>query len=298
MRESRRFVLFDLLAGLIAIVVVVGTSILTSRVGSDLRALFALTGVMFFLAGVARGRGGVSNLWLKALLVSSPGILGTAAMLANDGLHRLPIPLAVSLTAILLTASGVAAKRLWIPARAKGLLLSAASFALLAPAVLLLVPRIAIYGSLKNLNRLPSSFAISSFDGHILNSSDLRGHVVVLAFWTTWCLPCQWELPELDAVYARFKSDPQVMFFAVNTGWEDTTEKARRYWAARKFTLPGAFDTGGAARALGVDSLPTVVLLDRDGRLRLAHYGYDSSEHVGELISTGVNELTGRAPRN
>jgi hypothetical protein len=98
---ARRWIWLDLGAGLVAILFVVGVSVRASFVGSDLRALFAMTATAFYLAGLIRGGERRLNPGWRGLLVSCPGLLGTAALIVNDGLHRLPIPIAVSLTAIL-----------------------------------------------------------------------------------------------------------------------------------------------------------------------------------------------------
>jgi predicted transcriptional regulator len=83
-----------------------------------------------------------------------------------------------------------------------------------------------------------------------------------------------------------------VAFWAIDASWSgETPEKARRFLASKKWAVPWAFDNGGADRALGVDSLPTVALLDKHGRVRWMHYGYDASEHVDDLISKRVEEL-------
>jgi thiol-disulfide isomerase/thioredoxin len=285
----------DLLAGFLAICGVLGISIYTQFVGSDLRLLFAVTGVAFFLAGLARGRSEPVNVWLKGLLVSCPGLIGTTALILNDGLHRLGIPAGVTATAILVTVAGVQARRLSKSCPGKSWLLSLFSLASLAIVVVLLVPLLVVRSSLKSGDRSIPSFSISAPDGNIVRSQELRGRVVILAFWATWCLPCRWELPELEAVYKRYANNPDVVFWAVDADWGgETPAKAKSYMARKKLDLPWAFDSGGAARAVGVDSLPTVVLLDREGHVRMTHFGYDASEHVDALISKGVQQLVER----
>lgn len=119
--EKPRSIPRDLLAGFVAILSVLAISIRAQFVGSDLRVLFALTGTAFFLAGLVRGLSAPRNPLAKAVIASSPGLLGTAALIINDGSHRLDIPIAVSLTAILLTGLGIQTRRLWRTARPKGI---------------------------------------------------------------------------------------------------------------------------------------------------------------------------------
>ena len=284
----------DLLAGFLAIFCVLTSAILTQFVGADLRVLFAVTGAAFYFAGLSRGNSVPQNVWLKGLLVSSPGLLGTAALIMNDGLHRLQIPVAVSCTAILLTISGIQTRRLWNAARMKSWLLGSSSFLGLALFVFALVPDLVVFSSLKKVDRPAPQFSMSLSDGSVLKSSDLQGRVVVLAFWATWCLPCRWELPELESVQTRLQQNPDVMFWAVDADWDgESVQKARAFLQREKLTLLWAFDSGGTAQALGVDSLPTVVLLDRQGRVRMTHYGYDASEHMDAVIIKAVENLLG-----
>ena len=284
----------DLLAGFLAIFAVLASAILTQFVGSDLRVLFAVTGAAFYLAGLSRGSSAPQNIWAKGLLVSSPGLLGTAALIMNDGLHRLQIPAAVSCTAILLTISGVQTRRLWNAARVKSWMLVFASILGLLFLVSALVPALVAFSSLKKIDRPAPNFTVSLADGNTLKSTDLQGRVVVLAFCATWCLPCRWELPELESVQKRLQQNPDVAFWAVDANWgEESPKKAGAFLEREKLTLPWAFDNGGSAQALGVDSLPTVVLLDMQGHVRMTHYGYDSSEHMDSIILKAIENLVG-----
>ena len=294
---NRRDPILDLAAGFIAIFAVVGVSVRAAFVGSDLRALFAVTALAFYLAGVARGRGRRMNLALHGLRVSCPGLLGTAALIVNDGLHRLAIPIAVSLTAIVFTIAGLATRRLWSAARARAMTLAAACLAALALEVAL-VNQLVIGASLHRVNRAAPAFTLATFAGDSLRSEPLRGKVVVLAYWASWCLPCRWEMPELESAYAEIRRDSAVVFLAVDAGWGgETIERGRRYLARRPTALPAAFDAGGAtANALRVHALPTLIFLDRTGRVRFEHYGFDRSERVGRVILRCVRTLRNERP--
>lgn len=291
-RATARAVWLDLAAGLVAIVFVVGTSIRAAFVGSDLRAMFAVSALGFFGAGVVRGRGGIANLPLKGLLVSSPGLLGTAALIANDGLHRLPVPIGVSLMSIACAAAGVQTRRWWRPARHWSLLLAAMWALAIGVGVPWGVPRLASLASFHPMDQAPAPFILAGPDGVSLRSPDLRGRVVVLDFWASWCLPCRWELPEIQAASAGFRDDPRVLFLAVDVGWEgETRERADRYLRAHGLTLSQAYDAGEAARILHVDSLPTVVVIDAGGHVRLLHHGFDRSERLGDQLVRVVRKL-------
>lgn len=295
--EKLRSIPRDLLAGFIAIFFVLAIAIRAQFVGSDLRVLFAVTGTAFFLAGFVRGLSAPRNPWMKAVVASSPGLLGTSALIMNDGLHRLQIPIAISLTAILLAFLGIQTRRLGRSTRRNGVLLSLFSAGALASLSFLVVPALVIHASLKSLSTTVPEFSFSASDSTTVKSADLKGHVTVLAFWATWCLPCRWELPELEAAYGNFRGNPRVAFLAVDADWgEESPEKARAFLSKKKLAIPWAFDSGGAARALGVDSLPTVVLMDAQGRVRMTHYGYDASEHLDTVITQAVQDILAGKP--
>lgn len=292
--EKPRSIPRDLLAGFVAIVFVVGTAIRAQFVGADLRILFIVTAAAFYFAGLWRGNSAPRNVLPKGLLVSSPGLLGTAALIMNDGLHRLAIPVAVSCTAILLTISGVQTRRFWNASRVKSWFLGSTTFLGLALFVFTIVPDLVVFSSLKRVDRLAPQFSMSLADGSVLKSSDFQGRIVVLAFWATWCLPCRWELPELESVQTRLQQNTDVMLWAVDADWGgESLQKAGAFFKREKLTLPWAFDSGGTAQALGVDSLPTVVLLDRQGHVRMAHYGFDASEHIDAVIVKAIEDLLG-----
>ncbi len=289
----------DIAAGLGAIVFVVGTSIRASFVASDLRVLFAVSAVAFFGAGLLRGGAGRArvgpgrtNPWLQGLVVSTPGLLGTGALIMNDGLHRLPIPIGISLLSIAFAIAGVQTRRWWHESRTPSLALAAASALALIVGVPIGVPRLAVLASTKHVDFILPAFTLAAFDGGPIRSAELRGRVVVLAFWASWCLPCRWELPEVDAVSSRFAGDSLVRFIAAEVNWGgETPARGIEFLARHGLSLPAAFDSGGASRSLHVHALPTVVLAGRDGRVRMVHYGYDKSERFGDELERVVRAL-------
>jgi len=284
--------LAELGAGFLAICIVLAAAISIHAIAKDLRLLWVLTGTAFFVAGYARGRSAVHSVWSHGVLVSCPGLLGTAALIMNDGLHRLLMPIALAVTATLLTVAGIETRRLWSGSRRSSWLLCFISFAALAFICIVAVPFLSAHASVKHMDRSAPSFALSALDGTPLKSSDMRGRVVVLSFWTTWCLACHWELSEIESAYKRYQHDPEVLFLAVDMNWGgETPAKARDFLESKKLDLPAGFDSGGAARALGVDSLPTLIVLDQQGNIRMVHYGYDASEHIETVVSKSVQSL-------
>jgi thiol-disulfide isomerase/thioredoxin len=292
MRGSVKAVGQDLMAGLVAIVAVVGTAIYTQFVGSDLRALFGMSGIAFLLAGLARpGRAG-SPAWRQGLVVSLPGLLGDVALIVNNGWHRLDIPIAITLTSIASAITGVAIRRLSTGTRGRAMGLAAVFTVALALWVTIGLPRFLAHMSMRWETRTAPSLRFSSLDGATVRVPDPQGRVVLLAFWATWCLPCRWELPEIARLQERFATNPHVAVWAVDVGWgTESPRRARIFLERMGLAIPVAFDSGFTAQALGVHALPAIALVDGAGRLRLMHSGYDRSEDIAGRLSAAITRV-------
>jgi thiol-disulfide isomerase/thioredoxin len=127
--------------------------------------------------------------------------------------------------------------------------------------------------------RLPA-LALHTWDGAPLDVGTLRGRVVVIDFWATWCAPCAAALPALDALARRH---PEVVVVAASI--DDDPAAADRFVAAH---LPApaltlARDPGGRVmNGLGAPGMPTLVVVDREGVVRRVTAGWDA-EHERAL---------------
>lgn len=286
----------DLLAGLIALCLVFAWLALS---GSNNLQLFALiTAGLFFLAGVIRAPDAPQNVLLKAILIGLGGIVPVAVMRATrfalTEYGYVPLFVASSLS---MAAAGAGVRHLFARGRSgSASLLALLSLGGATLAIIMAVPLLIANWSNKPINRPAPAFSLTTLDGKTVTSADLRGHVVVLAFWATWCSPCRQELPDLQKVYERYRGDPNATFYAVGGPWGgDTTEMESAFAAQIHVSLPLAFDLHGASQALGVQGFPALVILDGDGHVRLFHNGYDASEHLARQVATEVGVLEGAA---
>jgi thiol-disulfide isomerase/thioredoxin len=142
-------------------------------------------------------------------------------------------------------------------------------------------------------------FALMDLQGNAIRSSALKDKILVLDFWTTWCGACLQSFPELQSVYEKYRANPNVAFLAVNMGRDgDTPEKVREFINAHRYTFPVAYDEGSKlTERFEVKYLPTVLIVDQAGTIRLRHIGYSKTlENYSALLSKHVDELLKHVP--
>jgi len=116
-------------------------------------------------------------------------------------------------------------------------------------------------------NSAAAEFTLPTADGSTMALKDLRGKVVLLNFWATWCPPCKAEMPDLDAVYSEFGAARD--FVIVGIDMEEPRETVQAFAESNRITFPLALDTDGkvSTQGYGVRTLPTSILIDREGRI-------------------------------
>lgn len=111
-------------------------------------------------------------------------------------------------------------------------------------------------------------FSVTTFGGKTVQLSDLKGDVIVLNFWATWCAPCRQELPILEALFQAYsKYGLQVLAVAS----EDSVPENKLRPLASKLTIPFVKRIKGPYRQL--DGVPTNYIIDRSGKLVYAKAG-------------------------
>jgi len=114
-------------------------------------------------------------------------------------------------------------------------------------------------------------FDTQLLDGRPLPAAALRGKVVLVVFWASWCGACQKELPELQALYDKHrKRGFEILALSVDAD-RFTLEE---FWKDNEYDVPVAMRAPAHLQAFGaVKGTPTLYLIDRNGVLRLAHLG-------------------------
>jgi peroxiredoxin len=116
-------------------------------------------------------------------------------------------------------------------------------------------------------------FTLQSLDGQQVSLASLKGKVVMVNFWATWCVPCRQEMPHLQALYERYNS-LGFELLAVNVE-KDNAEGARKWLEETPVTFPVLFDPNNQVTKLyKVQTMPSTVMVARDGTMRFIHHGY------------------------
>jgi thiol-disulfide isomerase/thioredoxin len=113
--------------------------------------------------------------------------------------------------------------------------------------------------------RQPRDFTLKTLDGRSMTLSQLKGKVVFLNFWATWCPPCRGEMPSMEALYQRFKNDG-LEFVAVDL--RESQPEVKDFITDNKLTFPVALDaTGNVGNNYNIQSIPSTYIIDRDGKI-------------------------------
>jgi peroxiredoxin len=142
---------------------------------------------------------------------------------------------------------------------------------------------------LKERVEIPA-FVATDLDGRQISTASLRGKVVLVNFWATWCPPCRAEIPDLVALQARYKDHLQIIGISQDSG---SLDEVRRFAAEHHINYPTVMSTPEIEGLFpGVYALPTTFVIDRDGKLAQKHVGLLNAA----VTETETRSLAGLAP--
>lgn len=111
----------------------------------------------------------------------------------------------------------------------------------------------------------PLEITLSDPTGRPVSLSEFRGKIVFINFWTTWCLACVIEMPSMEKLHQRFK-DKDFIMVAINL--QESAARVKQFYEEYKLTFTALLDiTGDVGAALGIRSIPTTFILDKNGRI-------------------------------
>ncbi|MEV7778211.1 TlpA disulfide reductase family protein [Kitasatospora sp. NPDC088351] len=134
----------------------------------------------------------------------------------------------------------------------------------------------------------------NTLEGTPTKLSDYRGKVVVLNVWGSWCGPCRSEADDLERVWQKYK-DQDVQFLGINTRDSDVSN-AIRFEQEKGVTFPSIYDPAGAQLlkfpkgSLNSQSIPTTIVVDRDGGLAARAVGGQTDDALESMLQPVVAE--------
>jgi peroxiredoxin len=136
--------------------------------------------------------------------------------------------------------------------------------------------------SLALVGKLAPGFALQDFQQQSFSLEAERGHVVVLAFWATWCPPCRAELPAFDSMRKELTSTGVEL---ITVAFDDPA-KAQDFLAKKNLTLRCLNDQSGSVAALyGAHALPRTFVIGRDGTVTKAYVGKVSASELRSAVA-------------
>lgn len=149
----------------------------------------------------------------------------------------------------------------------------------------------------KQMINMPApKFALKDLDGKEVSLAALRGKIVVVDFWATWCGPCRASFPGMQLAVNKYKNNPDVVFLFIDT-WENDSNRVQKvtdFVAQNKYPFHVLYDDPKAKEGndfvvvqnFNVDGIPTKFVIDRDNNIRFKMVGFSGS------TDGIVNELT------
>jgi peroxiredoxin len=134
------------------------------------------------------------------------------------------------------------------------------------------------------------AFTLASSSGGQVSLAQYKGQVVMINFWASWCGPCRQEMPLLESIYKKYN---RMGFTLIGVNVEPDSQAANEWLKQTPVSFPILYDKDSQVSKLyDVAGMPSTVLIDRSGKLRMLHRGYkpgDENEYL-DRIRTLIRE--------
>lgn len=131
------------------------------------------------------------------------------------------------------------------------------------------------------------NFSVKDQNGNSINVSDLKGKVVFINFWASWCPPCRAEFPSIQKFYEKYSLNNKLVFITVNM--DEDLKSGSSYLEKEKYTIPFLVPDGNIPKEYFSGSLPTTVVLDKTGKVRMKHEGM--ADYSKDFFYEEINQL-------
>ncbi|MGJ1418333.1 TlpA family protein disulfide reductase [Sphingobacterium spiritivorum] len=106
---------------------------------------------------------------------------------------------------------------------------------------------------------------------------DIRNKVIFINMWATWCPPCKKEMPSLNNLYNKLKSNPNIVFIMMDV--DGKLKQSTSYIKEKGFSLPNYIVEGNLPEEFSTNSIPTTIIIDKSGKMVTKHIGGVDFDH-------------------
>ena len=142
-----------------------------------------------------------------------------------------------------------------------------------------------LYSAFLTIGSTAPSWTLTDRDGNTVSLEEMRGSIVVLDFWATWCSPCVAVMPEIQSLFENYPND-QVHVYGVNV-WESGDPAT--FMDESGFTYGLLLEGDAVAEDYKVTGIPTMYIIDQEGRIAFVEVG--ANPEIGEMLSSAVDDL-------
>jgi peroxiredoxin len=144
----------------------------------------------------------------------------------------------------------------------------------------------------KPSSTLAPDFTLKTLDGQEITLSQLRGKMVLLDFWATWCGPCRESIPHFIQIYKTYRENGfEMIGLSVDKGDEGVV---RRFIESMEISYPVVIASEEVVRNYKVTAIPTTFLIDKEGKIRERIMGFNSA--IAQEMTAKITDLTSEKP--
>ncbi|MBX9889131.1 MAG: TlpA family protein disulfide reductase [Flavobacteriaceae bacterium] len=136
-------------------------------------------------------------------------------------------------------------------------------------------------------NAVRNHFDFKDYNGNNRSTADLKGKVIFINFWASWCPPCIAEFPSIEKFYSEYKSNDNIVFLMINM--DDEIEVGKQFLDKKKYSLPIFQAISKIPNEIYSGALPTTVIVDKKGIIRMHHEGF--ADYGGEKFHLQIKQL-------
>lgn len=139
----------------------------------------------------------------------------------------------------------------------------------------------------KIINADLSAIKFKDVKGNVLSLADLKGKIIFLNFWATWCPPCLAEMPSINKFYEQYKNDEDVVFLMIDA--DSDFAKAQNYLNRKNYKFKVYTFASDIPKNIFAGSLPTTIVFDKKGRI--AMNGVGPANYASKEFLTFIQKL-------